>query len=40
MMPPLRASRQSRVAAARAWLRRAAHACYVFTPLTTRWKNR
>ncbi|MCC2632861.1 MAG: glycosyl transferase [Ramlibacter sp.] len=40
MMPLLRASRQSRIAGARAWLRRTAHACYVFTPLPTRWKNR
>ena len=27
-------------AGARAWLRRAAHACYVFTPLPLDWKNR
>lgn len=40
MMPTLGASRLSRIAAARAWMRRLAHACYVFTPLPTRWKNR
>lgn len=40
MMRPLRASRQSRIAAVRAWLRRTAHACYVFTPMPTKWKNR
>lgn len=39
-MPPLRASRQNRIAATRAWLRRVAHTCYVFTPLPTKWKNR
>lgn len=35
-----RVSRQTRIAEARAWLRRTAHTCYVLTPLPTRWKNR
>lgn len=36
----IRERRQSLFGSARAWLRKVAHACYVFTPLPIRWKNR
>jgi GT2 family glycosyltransferase len=36
----VRDRRQSLFGSARAWLRRAAHVCYVFTPLPIKWKNR
>lgn len=37
---PLLRERQGLRGGARAWLRRVAHACYVFTPLPVKWKNR
>ncbi|MHB1122740.1 MAG: glycosyltransferase [Ramlibacter sp.] len=36
----IRERRQSLFGGARTWLRKVAHACYVFTPLPIRWKNR
>lgn len=36
----IRARRQSLFGDARAWLRKMAHVCYVFTPLPIKWKNR
>lgn len=36
----IRERRQSLFGGARAWLRRMAHVCYVFTPLPVKWKNR
>lgn len=38
--PPPAAERAGLLAGVRAWLRKAAHACYVFTPLPLRWKTR
>lgn len=36
----LRHRRQSAWGSARTWLRKAAHVCYVFTPMPVKWKNR
>lgn len=36
----IRERRQSLFGSGRAWLRKVAHACYVFTPLPVKWKNR
>jgi O-antigen biosynthesis protein len=36
----VRDHRQNLFGSARTWLRKAAHACYVFTPLPVKWKNR
>jgi O-antigen biosynthesis protein len=40
LMSLVRDRRQSLFGSSRTWLRKAAHVCYVFTPLPIKWKNR